>query len=435
MFALSRHPHPHGETHVSFQALHIATPEIPSACVWDEADDGPRRPELSIIVPTRNESGNVTELVRRLTDAMAGYTTEVLFVDDSSDDTPDIISCIPSTIQLSVSLLHRAPEDREGGLGSAVTLGMSAARASWICVMDADLQHPPELVPTLFEEARASTADVVVASRYCASGELGNFGRLRTHVSEGSTWLARLAFPTALRGVTDPMSGFFMVRKTSLELAALQPKGFKILLEILARTPGLRVAEVPFRFGERLAGESKASLREGARYVGQLLDLRFGQRWLSFVKFGLVGVTGILVNLLAVALFTEVLGIFYLVSAVAATQASSTWNFAMTELFVFARPQGSKGRARRAGLFFAMNNAALGLRGPMLFVLATTLGIHYLIANLISLVALMGLRYVAADQLIWGRAARTSPGTSLAGGTAGSGSFTSSPLVVTETVR
>lgn len=400
-----------------------------------ESDAGMQRPDLSIVVPTRNESGNIQELVRRLADAMAGHTVEIIFVDDSSDDTPKVIASIPSTRDLTVKLLHRLPDEREGGLGGAVTLGMSAAQAGWICVMDADLQHPPELMPTLFATAEQSPVDVIVASRYCATGELGNFGRIRTYVSEGSTWLARLAFPTALRGVTDPMSGFFMIRRTSLELSALQPKGFKILFEILARTPGLRVAEVPFRFGERLAGESKASLREGARYVGQLLDLRFGQAWLSFVKFALVGASGILVNVLALALLTEVVGLFYLVSAIAATQASTLWNFGLTELFVFGRPQGSQGRARRAGLFFAMNNAALGLRGPMLFVLATTLGIHYLLANLISLVALMGLRYVAADQLIWGRRDRVPSSTPLVGSTPVSKSFASSPLVGSETVR
>jgi dolichol-phosphate mannosyltransferase len=215
--------------------------------------------------------------------------------------------------------------------------------------------------------------------------------------------LARLAFPGALSGVTDPMSGFFLIRRSAVDLWELQPRGFKILFEILCRTPDLRKTEVPFRFGERFAGESKASLHEGARYVRQLLDLRFGPAWVSFVRFGLVGVSGIAVNAIALTAFTELLGIFYLISAVAATQVSTFWNFVLTESVVFDRSFGAVGRLRRAGLFYAMNNAALGLRGPMLFVLVSTLGLHYVISNLISLVSLMVLRFLTADRLIWRR--------------------------------
>ena len=159
-----------------------------------------------------------------------------------------------------------------------------------------------------------------MASRYCEQGGFGEFGRMRTLVSEGSTMVARMAFPGALRGVTDPMSGFFLIRREAVDLTALQPRGFKILFEILCRTPKLHATEVPFRFGERLAGESKAGLQEGARYMRQLLDLRFGPCWMSFVRFGMVGITGILINSLALALFAGALGICVLTAAALATQ-------------------------------------------------------------------------------------------------------------------
>jgi dolichol-phosphate mannosyltransferase len=275
--------------------------------------------------------------------------------------------------------------------------------------MDADLQHPPEQVPTLLEEAQRTAADVVVASRYCDQGEFGEFGRMRTLVSEGSTMLARMAFPGALRGVTDPMSGFFLIRREAVDLTVLQPRGFKILFEILCRTPKLHATEVPFRFGERHAGESKAGLQEGARYVRQLLDLRFGPSWVSFVKFGLVGISGILINSLALAFFSGALEIGVLLGAALATQFSTLWNFILTESFVFDSEHGSEGKLKRAAFFFAMNNAALALRGPMLFVLHDKLSIHYLLANLISLVALMVLRFVTADRIIWKRGGPTPP--------------------------
>jgi dolichol-phosphate mannosyltransferase len=370
------------------------------ALLEPETSVGPR---ISVVIPTRNEADNIPELVRRLEAATAGCALEIIFVDDSTDVTPGVIADIARHSVFPILLRHRQPEERVGGLGGAVTLGISLARAPWVCVMDADLQHPPELVPKLFGEAIRSGSDVVIASRYCDLGDVGDFGRIRTYVSEGSTMLARLAFPGALSGVTDPMSGFFLIRRSAVDLRELQPRGFKILFEILCRTPDLRKTEVPFRFGERFAGESKASLHEGARYVRQLLDLRFGPAWVSFVRFGLVGVSGIAVNAIALTAFTELLGIFYLISAVAATQVSTFWNFVLTESVVFDRSFGAVGRLRRAGLFYAMNNAALGLRGPMLFVLVSTLGLHYVISNLISLVSLMVLRFLTADRLIWRR--------------------------------
>lgn len=361
-------------------------------------------PGISIVVPTRNEAGNVDELVRRISALPLETPPEIIFVDDSTDNTPDVVRKVAAAMPLAITVHHRKLDEREGGLGGAVKLGISLARADWVCVMDGDLQHPPELVPQMLNEATQSSSDLVVASRYCSSGDFGEFGHLRKVVSEGSTGIARLAFPKAMRNVTDPMSGFFLLRRSLVDPESLKPRGFKILMEILCRFPQLRVSEVPFTFGERHAGESKASVVEGYRYLRQVLDLRFGSAWVSFAKFGLVGLSGILVNAVALAFFTEAIGLYYLLSAVVATQFSTLWNFGLTEAFVFDRPVSSVGRARRAVLFFAMNNAALGLRGPMLFLLVGAIGLNYLIANLFTLVALMAIRYSAADRIIWGRA-------------------------------
>ena len=370
---------------------------------WPKGDGARPKPLVSLIVPTKNESGNVPELVRRVAEATAEFPVELIFVDDSSDDTPEVITQVATSSPVQVVLHARGPEERTGGLGGAVTLGMSLASADWICVMDGDLQHPPELLPDMYREALRTGSDVVIASRYVDTGGVGNFSRIRTLLSEGSTSLARLAFPGVLRGVKDPMSGFFLVRRASLDLGVLQPRGFKILFEILCRTPNLRVTEVPFQFGVRLAGESKASLQEGARYLRQVLDLRFGPAWMRFVLFGLVGTTGIAVNAAALAFFTEILGVYYLLSAILATQVSTLWNFTWTESVVFRGTSRTAGRLWRGAMFFAMNNAALGIRGPLLYVLVASLGIHYMLANIISLVSLMVIRFVTADRLIWGR--------------------------------
>ncbi|MEA2514228.1 MAG: dolichol-phosphate mannosyltransferase, partial [Thermomicrobiales bacterium] len=298
----------------------------------------------------------------------------------------------------------RPPGARGGGLGGAVVHGLREARAEWVCVMDADLQHPPEVVPRLLDQVRDRQDDLVIASRYCESGTVGSFGRTRATFSRGSTLAARAAFPDRLRGVTDPMSGFFLIRRSAIDAEALQPTGFKILLEILARSRRLRVSEVPFEFGTRHAGHSKASAREGLRYVRQLAGLRLNDDALRFLKFGLVGASGLLVNSLLLAFNAGVLGLFYLIAALLATQGSTAWNFALTERLVFLSGRRSEGRRRRCVLFFAMNNVAFGLRGPMMFVLTSALGMHYLWSNIVSMLALMILRYTTADRWIWGSA-------------------------------
>jgi putative flippase GtrA len=359
------------------------------------------RPALSVVVPTRNEAGNIAELVRRLEESFPALPLEIVFVDDSTDDTPEVIERVGEGCRAEILLVHRPADQRTDGLGGAVVRGLRLARAPWVCVMDADLQHPPEIVPELLAKAQGSGADLVVASRYCAAGSASSFGRLRAAVSGGSTAAARLLFPGRLRDVTDPMSGFFLVRTTAVDPDALRPNGFKILMEIIGRTAGLRVAEVPFRFGTRLAGESKASLAEGVRYLQLLLTLRFGAAPLRVARFGLVGLSGLLVNVVLMAVITELLGLFYLVSAVVATQGSTLWNFGLSERWVFAGEGAGHGRLRRAGLFLAMNNVALALRGPLLFVLTSALGINYLISNVISLGALFVLRYATADRWIW----------------------------------
>jgi putative flippase GtrA len=215
-----------------------------------------------------------------------------------------------------------------------------------------------------------------------------------------------MLFPTKLWHVTDPMSGCFMVRRDALELDRLRPRGFKILLEVLVRTPGLRVSEVPFNFGERHAGHTKASAREAVRYLGLLGRLELGQLTARFGRFSVVGATGLVVNTLALAAFTGVIGIHYAVAAILATQASTLWNFVLTEKWVFNGRDHRHSGGRRAVAFFAMNNAALALRIPLLVLLTSSLGINYLVSNVLSLVALAVVRFGVADVWIWAKAQR-----------------------------
>ncbi len=362
-------------------------------------------PILSVIVPTRNEAGNVKALLSRLRLVAATFPIEVVFVDDSDDQTPDVIEQIGTKMPYDVGLLHRLPVQREGGLGGAVLAGFRSARAPWLCVMDGDLQHPPELIPTLLKRAKNTSSDLVLASRFAQQGadqaDASSLGFFRETVSHSLINVGRLMFPGSLRSVTDPLTGFFLFRRDAVDLSQLNPHGFKILLEMLVRFPELRVAEVPFQFGERLAGDSKASWQEVIRYFELLSKLRFDGNLERFLKFGAVGASGIGVNLLTHALATDMGGFDYLIGAVIATQSSSLWNFALTESMVFGDRDRENSLLTRAAQFFLINNATLVLRGPLIYGLTSSFGMHYLLSNFISIIASMFVRYGAADRWIW----------------------------------
>jgi len=357
------------------------------------------QPTISIVVPTRNESENIAPLLERITGAVGELAVEVIFVDDSSDNTTQVIMNVAPDYGLPTKVVARPPE-RRNGLGKAVVEGMRVARADWICVMDGDLQHPPEVIPQLLARAESKGATLVAASRLRAGGSVDGLSPRRQFISHALALTSRVAFPKRLHEVTDPLTGFFLVRRELLDFDSLQPEGFKILLEILVRTPTLLIAEVPFAFAARQHGTSKANSTEVVRLAKQMFKLAVSTR-MHLLKFLAVGFSGIFVNTLLLFLFTDLFNIHYLVSAILATEGSTAWNFAWTEAWVFRdRPQDGYFWARAAG-FFVINNVLLLLRGPLLAVGVEWLGMHYLLANLVAITVMTLLRFAVADRLLW----------------------------------
>jgi dolichol-phosphate mannosyltransferase len=362
-------------------------------------------PLLSLVIPTRDERDNIEPLIAALGAAGLPEAVEIIFVDDSEDGTPDVIEQVRRRTERDLRILHRPEGRRDGGLGGAVVEGLRASRAPWVCVMDADLQHPPGTIPRLLEHALQSGHDLVIASRFCADGDVGKLGRLRRSLSRISTSSAQLVFRDRLRRLTDPMSGFFLVRREAIDPDNLRPPGFKILLEVLVTSRPLRVSEIPFVFGERHAGESKASIREAARYVRQLWRLRLRTFAGRFARFATVGATGLVINTLLLAGLTEAIGIYYLLAAIIATQGSTLWNYGLTELWVFREGRHRRRARHRMAMFFTVNNTALVLRIPLLYVLTTVGSVHYLVSNLVTIVVLLVIRFALADTWIWAREA------------------------------
>ncbi|HZT54003.1 MAG TPA: glycosyltransferase [Gaiellaceae bacterium] len=371
---------------------------LPAAIGVTPAANGPEcePPPLAVVVPTRNEADNIAPLLDEL-DAALPEQAEIIFVDDSTDATPAAIEDERARRSRPITLVHRAARARRDGLAGAVAQGLRLTTAEWVCVLDADLQHPPALVPRLLERARAGGVDVVVASRYCGGGGT-EFGRGRSFLSRVSTGAAKLLFRRSLRDVSDPMSGFFLVRRAAVPFDRLRPRGFKILLEILVRGQHLRVAEVPFRFGTRHAGESKASLVEAGHYLWQLALLRLGG---NLGRFLLVGLTGLAVNSAAFLVLYDLAHVHYLVAAICSTQFSTTWNFVFVERWVYAHRRLEGGVLGRYWRFAVVNNLSLLLRGPAMVVLVSYLGTRPAVANVIALAAIALLRFGIADVVIW----------------------------------
>jgi dolichol-phosphate mannosyltransferase len=264
----------------------------------------PTAPLLSVVVPTRNEADNVEELVERLAGVLGGVSAEVIFVDDSSDRTPEVITAMAGRpgAGLAIRLVHREPA-AQTGLGSAAAEGLALAEGHLVAVMDGDLQHPPELLATMIRSLEDGQLDVVVASRYRRGGSArGLNGPARVVVSWVSKVVAQLLFREA-RKTSDPLSGYFLCRRSAIEGLAFRPIGFKILLEVLVCAPTTRVGEVPLTFATRHAGQSNASMAQGVAYLRHLWSLLVHVPGSArFWKYAAVGTGGLAIFLGILAL-------------------------------------------------------------------------------------------------------------------------------------
>ncbi len=230
-------------------------------------------PELAVVVPTYNERENVALLAGRLADVLEGIEWEAVFVDD---DSPDGTAAAVEEVRARDPRVRCLRRVGERGLASACLAGMAATTAPFIAVMDADFQHDEALLPAMLarlrgEDAAGPPVDIVVASRYLAGGGVGEWGRARHGASRLATVLGRLATGHAL---SDPLSGFFMLRREVFEglRGRLRGRGFKILLEIVAAAPApLRCAELPYDFRTRRAGTSKLGPAAVAAFLATLL--------------------------------------------------------------------------------------------------------------------------------------------------------------------
>jgi dolichol-phosphate mannosyltransferase len=290
-------------------------------------------PQLTVVVPTFNERENVAELIRRLDSALAGISWEVLFVDD---DSPDLTADAVRSQAQRDSRVRCLQRLGRRGLSSACIEGMLASSAPFVAVIDGDLQHDERLLKPMLEALKRESLDIVVGSRYVAGGGAGGLDQSRLRISRLATRLGRRFVPETL---TDPMSGFFMMRREVLPEVAgdLSGVGFKILLDLFASSKRpLRFRELPYEFRARYAGESKLDSQVAWEYAMLLLDKLIGRYVpVRFIAFSIVGGFGMGVHLVILAVAYRGLAVEFVTSQIIATGVAMTFNYAVNNALTY----------------------------------------------------------------------------------------------------
>lgn len=285
----------------------------------------PASVELAVVLPTFNERGNIEPILEKLREALEGISYEVIFVDDDSTD---------GTGTAVLRIAHENPRVRvlrrigRRGLSSACLEGMMATAAPYIAVMDADLQHDEHILPSMLEKLKAGNLDLVAGTRYREGGGTGALAHRRVLLSNLGRKLSQLVSHT---GLSDPMSGFFVVNREFLEEVVHRASGvgFKILLDLVASAPRpVRFAEVPYVFRQRLHGSSKLDILVGLEYLQLLLDKTIGDVIPPrFLIFSMVGAAGLLMSVAQLYVFYSLLHIPFEESQAITTFVAMTANF------------------------------------------------------------------------------------------------------------
>ncbi|MBD2296191.1 glycosyltransferase [Anabaena sphaerica FACHB-251] len=348
---------------------------------------------LSLVIPTYKERDNIENIVKILTglldEAIPGNYELIVVDDDSPDLTWQVAqSLIPDYPQLRVM---RRQEER--GLSSAVIRGWQAATGSILGVIDGDLQHPPEVLLQLLNKIKHG-ADLALASRHVDGGGVSSWSVIRRFLSRGAQVLGLIILPGVLGRVTDPMSGYFMVRRSAIAGATMNPVGYKILLEVIGRGKVGEIAEAGYVFRERTEGESKVTWKQYVEYIQHLIRLRVSTGRLGkisrkidfplgkFIRFGLVGFSGVFVDMAVLYLLSDpsTLGWNLTRSKIIAGEVAIFNNFLWNDAWTFADvSMQQKGWKQRIKRFFKFNVVCLA--GLVINVLVLNIVYNFLVRN------------------------------------------------------
>nr|WP_026098904.1 glycosyltransferase [Oscillatoria sp. PCC 10802] len=373
-------------------------------------DEPPLR--FSLVIPTYKESQNIPQIVERLSqllDSVIPNEYELIVVDD---DSPDLTWKVAQELIPEYPQLRVMRRQGERGLSSAVIRGWQVARGEVLGVIDADLQHPPQTLLQLWSEIQRG-ADLAAASRHVEGGGVSDWSPIRRFLSRGAQTLGLIILPGVVGRVSDPMSGYFLVRREAIAGKTMNPLGYKILIEVIGRGNIRWIGEVGYVFQERQEGESKVTWKQYVEYIGHLLRLRFA-RWpvARFFRFGAVGFSGVFVDMAILFLLSDptTLGWGLTRSKIIASEVAIVNNFLWNDLWTFgdiaSKQRGWRKRVKRFVKFNIICLAGLVLNVLLLNLLFNLLGFQYLpygryLANLIAIAAVTVWNFWINLKLSW----------------------------------
>ena len=353
-------------------------------------------PQLSLVIPTYKERNNIEALIEQLNsllDRVIPGDYELILVDDNSPD---------ETWKVGLALAERYPQlivmrrMTEKGLSSAVIRGWQAACGHVLGVIDADLQHPPEILLELLSAVQQG-ADLAVASRHVEGGGVSEWSFMRRTLSRGAQIIGLIMLPAVVGRVSDPMSGYFLVRRDAIAGPVLNPKGYKILLEVLGRGSVKDIAEIGYVFQERSEGKSKVTWRHYLDYLHHLARLRSRGRLEKmvnklpigrFLRFAAVGFSGLFVDFTVFYLLFDQLGVGLTTSNVLAAEIAIFNNFLWNDAWTFAdlsqRQLGWRARLKRFLKFNLICLAGLVLNTLIVNLLFNIFGFNAYLAKLVA---------------------------------------------------
>ena len=357
--------------------------------------------QVSVIIPTYNESENIIQVLKSIGEHLPkDVEIEAIVVDDNSPDgtgkvVEDYIADTRNEAGYSIDIIHR---ETKSGLSSAILDGIQHSSAETIVVMDSDFSHPPKIIPQLVEEIKTSGYDIAIASRYTEGGEVSGWSTKRKLISKGATGIAKAGLGV---NESDPMSGFFAFKRKILEGIKFDAIGYKMLLEILVKTKGAKVKEIPYTFTDRTRGSSKldsstmfdfvTSVWKLYRYghATKVSDTRTSVRFISKAgRFYTVGASGLLVNYLVSLLFADaVVNFWYIHATVIGIAISMTSNFILNKIWTFEdRNFEAKKTLGQYGKFVGFSSLGALIQLGMVYVLVDNYQISYPLALIIAVI-------------------------------------------------
>jgi len=358
--------------------------------------------DVTVVIPTYNEHENIENTILKVDSVLKlnHINGEILVVDDNS---PDATGIIVGDLQKRVNNLKLITRINDKGLSQSVLCGFEHADSEIFIVIDADGSHPIDLIHDIYSEITMGN-DVVIGSRYMEGGGIKKWPLKRRIISIGATFLGRLLLPD----ITDPVSGFFAVRKEVLHNAELKPKGYKILLEILGKGEWEIFKEIPYEFTDRQIGTSKLKFKTIIEYIQQVISITLysfthhqsaaWKEWKRIFKFGLVGISGIAVNMGVLFYLKEFVNFPLMLASLIAIELSIINNFWWNDKWTFKK--SGDDIIERGYKFHIVSITGLIINMGLLYALVN-IGFYYMIANIIGILAGFVWNFVANRRVTW----------------------------------